>query len=208
MRVAFLQVLRFILLFFWQVQDISLSLQEQIGRTSICHSATILSNAVMYCGTTKDDFLRANRDWMARSSYWAKFSVVASLGVIHKVCVCVCVCFAPVDFPHRTPFVVCDGHVCSLEQGHLSQAKTVLKNFLPEGSTESVYGKSGSLYGLGLIVANHGHSEIDYLSAHLKKAEAMADQNAAPTVQHGACLGLGLAAMGTHNESELTWMDA
>eukprot|EP00048_Salpingoeca_helianthica_P022316 m.17581 g.17581 ORF g.17581 m.17581 type:complete len:928 (-) comp7164_c0_seq1:44-2827(-) len=148
--------------------------REQVGRSTVCHSATILSNAIMHCGTTNDAFLRANRDWMARSSYWAKFSVVASIGVIHK--------------------------------GHLSQAKSVLASFLPKegAANDSVFGKSGALYALGLIVANHGHAEIDYLATQLSKAEKLADQAAAPTVQHGACLGLGLAAMGTQNEKIFT----
>ena len=44
---------------------------------------------------------------------------------------------------------------------------------------------------MGLIHANHGGNIIDYLLNQLKGA-----QNEA--VKHGGCLGLGLAAMGTH----------
>lgn len=47
---------------------------------------------------------------------------------------------------------------------------------------------------LGLIHANHGNAEvISYLRDQLMKATTSA-------ARHGACLGLGLAAMGTHDE--------
>lgn len=46
----------------------------------------------------------------------------------------------------------------------------------------------------GLIHANHGSVEvIAYLRDQLLKATTSA-------ARHGACLGLGLAAMGTHDE--------
>lgn len=39
----------------------------------------------MHCGTTSDQFLRDNLDWLAKATNWAKFTATASLGVIHKV---------------------------------------------------------------------------------------------------------------------------
>lgn len=47
------------------------------------------------------------------------------------------------------------------------------------------------MYALGLIHANHGGNIIEYLMSQLKEAQ---NEN----VRHGGCLGLGLAAMGTH----------
>jgi 26S proteasome regulatory subunit N2 len=38
----------------------------------------------MHCGTTSDQFLRDNLDWLAKATNWAKFTATASLGVIHK----------------------------------------------------------------------------------------------------------------------------
>ena len=38
----------------------------------------------MHCGTTSDQFLRDNLDWLSRATNWAKFTATASLGVIHK----------------------------------------------------------------------------------------------------------------------------
>jgi len=57
---------------------------KDIVRNSICHSATVISNAFMHCGTTSDTFLRNNLEWLGRATNWAKFTATASLGVIHK----------------------------------------------------------------------------------------------------------------------------
>ena len=35
-------------------------------------------------GTTQDTFLRENLDWLGKSTNWAKFTAVASIGVVHK----------------------------------------------------------------------------------------------------------------------------
>lgn len=56
------------------------------------------------------------------------------------------------------------------------------------------YKEGGALYALGLIHANHGTpTVINYLVEQLGAAYA------AP-LKHGACLGLGLTAMGTHDK--------
>lgn len=55
-----------------------------IGRNSVFHSALVLSNSVMYAGTTSDAFLRDDQQWITQANNWAKFGVVGSLGVIHK----------------------------------------------------------------------------------------------------------------------------
>ena len=44
------------------------------SRNSVCHSATVLSNALMHAGTTVDTFLRENLDWLSRATNWARFS--------------------------------------------------------------------------------------------------------------------------------------
>jgi 26S proteasome regulatory subunit N2 len=38
----------------------------------------------MYSGTTTDTFLRENFEWLRQATNWAKFSAIASLGVIQK----------------------------------------------------------------------------------------------------------------------------
>lgn len=57
---------------------------KDIVRNSICHTATVIANAFMHCGTTSDTFLRNNLEWLARATNWAKFTATASLGIIHK----------------------------------------------------------------------------------------------------------------------------
>lgn len=57
---------------------------KEAVRNSVCHSATVMANSFMHCGTTCDQFLRDNLEWLARATNWAKFTATASLGVIHK----------------------------------------------------------------------------------------------------------------------------
>ena len=35
-------------------------------RVSICHTATVIANGLMHSGTTHDQFLRDNLDWLSR----------------------------------------------------------------------------------------------------------------------------------------------
>lgn len=53
-------------------------------RTATAHNATLLSNGIMHLGTTCDDFLRDNLEWISRATNWNKFNAVSSLGLIHK----------------------------------------------------------------------------------------------------------------------------
>lgn len=133
---------------------------KEAVRVSICHTATVIANAFMHSGTTSDQFLRDNLEWLARATNWAKFSATSSLGVIHR--------------------------------GHESESLALMQSYLPkESGPSSGYSEGGGLYALGLIHANHGANIIEYLMAQLKDAQ---NEN----VRHGGCLGLGLAAMGTH----------
>ena len=51
---------------------------------SVTHNATVVANALMYCGTTLDGFLVDNLEWLGRATNWAKFTATASIGAIHK----------------------------------------------------------------------------------------------------------------------------
>lgn len=135
---------------------------KEAVRVSICHTATVIANAFMHSGTTSDQFLRDNLDWLARATNWAKLTATASLGVIHR--------------------------------GHEADSLALMQSYLPkETGPSSGYSEGGSLYALGLIHANHGANIIEYLMNQLKDAQ---NEN----VRHGGCLGLGLAAMGTHRQ--------
>ncbi|RKP20282.1 26S proteasome regulatory complex, non-ATPase subcomplex, Rpn2/Psmd1 subunit [Rozella allomycis CSF55] len=54
------------------------------AKSSISMNGLMFSHAFMNAGTTDDTFLRNNVEWMQKASLWSKFSVTASLGVIHK----------------------------------------------------------------------------------------------------------------------------
>lgn len=54
------------------------------GRSAVLHNAVVVTHAFMNCGTTQDTFLRENLDWLGKANNWAKFTAVASIGVVHK----------------------------------------------------------------------------------------------------------------------------
>ncbi|KAL9688106.1 hypothetical protein QQ045_032520 [Rhodiola kirilowii] len=111
-------------------------------RNSVCHSATIYSNAIMHAGTTVDTFLRENLDWLSRASNWAKFSATAGLGVIHR------------------------GH---LQQGRSLMAPYLPQG--GAGGGASPYSEGGALYALGLIHANHGENIKQFLRDSLRSTD-------------------------------------
>lgn len=83
-----------------------------------------------------------------------------------------------------------------VHKGNIHQSMTLLQPYLPQGGeSTSPYSESGALYALGLIHANKGgngdSATIKYLS------EALRNCGNNEIVQHGACLGIGLAAMAT-----------
>lgn len=132
------------------------------------HSAIYWANALMQAGSTNDEFLRKNMDWLSHASNWAKFSAAASLGVIHT--------------------------------GHLDSGRTVLAPYLPKvGGGGSPYAEGGALFAMGLIHARASET-TEGERQYLKDQLAAATHEAA---QHGACLGLGTAAMASQDVSLL-----
>jgi 26S proteasome regulatory subunit N2 len=81
-----------------------------------------------------------------------------------------------------------------IHRGHISQGRALMAPYLPREaggpSGGSPFSEGGALYALGLIHAGHGGPIRPFLSASLRAA-------ASEVVQHGACLGLGLASMAT-----------
>ncbi|KAL6582006.1 26S proteasome non-ATPase regulatory subunit 1 B [Orobanche minor] len=78
--------------------------------------------------------------------------------------------------------------------GHLQQGRSLMAPYLPQGGAGggggSPYSEGGALYALGLIHANHGEGIKQFLRESLRSTNV-------EVIQHGACLGLGLAALGT-----------
>ena len=91
------------------------------------------------------------------------------------------------------------GSIGVVHKGQVHQSMQLLQPYLPvQGRSSSPYSEAGALYALGLIHASKGGAgdskTIEYISNALRNA----GNN--EIVQHGACLGIGLAAMATGNE--------
>lgn len=83
-----------------------------------------------------------------------------------------------------------------IQKGQIKDSLQILSPYLPQpgqprGSGNSIYCEGGALYALGIIHSNNGEAVRDYLLNYVK------DDKTNEVVQHGACLGLGLAALAT-----------
>ncbi|CAO3644071.1 unnamed protein product [Cunninghamella echinulata] len=119
------------------------------SRHSIYHSALTFANAFMHAGTTSDEFLRQNLEWLSRATNWTKFSATAALGVIHK------------------------GQLAQ----SMNLLAPYLPQEGAQGGSE--YSEGGSLYALGLINANHGKDVLSFLKKALKDTEKEVIQHGA-----------------------------
>ncbi|KAK7059054.1 proteasome regulatory particle base subunit [Paramarasmius palmivorus] len=84
-----------------------------------------------------------------------------------------------------------------IHKGFFEQGMTILGPYLPQNGGESTipgaaYSEGGALYALGLINAGCGTEISGFLRESLRNAQG-------EIVQHGAALGLGIAAMGSKN---------
>jgi 26S proteasome regulatory subunit N2 len=84
-----------------------------------------------------------------------------------------------------------------IHKGYFEQGMTILGPYLPQAGGESnvsgaAYSEGGALYALGLINAGCDTAVTGYLRDALKAAQG-------EVVQHGAALGLGVAAMASKN---------
>lgn len=98
-------------------------------------------NAFANAGTSSDQFLRDNLEWLGRASNWSMFSATAALGVIHKGSLAKAMTVLGPYLPRA------DG---------------------TSAAHSSPYSEGGSLYALGLINAGHGHEAVEYLVDKLK----------------------------------------
>ncbi|RKO98605.1 hypothetical protein CXG81DRAFT_15699 [Caulochytrium protostelioides] len=83
-----------------------------------------------------------------------------------------------------------------IHKGQVENGRAIVEPYLPqEGvSSGSQFSEGGSLFALGLIHANYaGASVLQFLTGHLKSTQS-------EVIQHGACLGIGVAGMASANE--------
>ncbi|RKP15249.1 armadillo-type protein, partial [Piptocephalis cylindrospora] len=85
-----------------------------------------------------------------------------------------------------------------IHKGHLHQSMTLLKPYLPAEAqaspSASAHSEGGSLYALGMIHANQGTPKI------LRYLRQVINTHDDSVIRHGACLGLGLAGLSSHDE--------
>ncbi|KIK70882.1 hypothetical protein GYMLUDRAFT_66097 [Collybiopsis luxurians FD-317 M1] len=121
-------------------------------RSSIYHTALTLQNAFMHSGTTSDQFLRDNLEWLGLASNWSKFSATAGLGVIHK------------------------GYY---EQGMTILGPYLPQNGSESSIPGAAYSEGGALYALGLINAGCGTEISGFLRDALRSAQGEVVQHGA-----------------------------
>eukprot|EP00966_Prymnesium_polylepis_P103828 2404264-Prymnesium_polylepis.1 len=102
----------------------------------------------------------------------------------------------PRPFCHRAPLPAgAQATLGVIHKGHIKQARQLLAPYLPQaGMSASPFSEGGALYALGIIHANHGADIRSYL------LDALRNAGTNETVQHGAALGIGIAAMATEDD--------
>ncbi|CAD7968179.1 unnamed protein product [Amoebophrya sp. A120] len=87
-----------------------------------------------------------------------------------------------------------------VHRGHIKESKNILAAYLPREDaqggqqTSGSYAEGGALFAMGLVHGNYYDKEVEeYLLKQLKQGQH------SEILRHGACLGLGLSSMGTHN---------
>ena len=141
-------------------------------RNSTLHQATVAAHGFMFAGTANTSFVQEQMEWFKRSSNWAKFSAAASIGVIHR------------------------------PKGTLDQSMAELRLYLPQdGASTSPYSEGGALYALGIIHAAKSGGLTGEGSVVKYLTETLDAHGPNEPIQHGGCLALGLAAMGTADEA-------
>ena len=79
----------------------------------------------------------------------------------------------------------------AIHKGHVANGRALMAPYLPReggGGSGSPYAEGGALYALGLMYTQHGGPIRGFLAQCLRGASS-------EIVQHGACLGLGLASI-------------
>lgn len=116
---------------------------------SLHHQALSCANGFTQAGSTNDEFLRKNLDFLSHASNWAKFSAAASLGSIHK------------------------------GQNERSRELLSAYLPKTGGVSGSAYSEGGALMAMGLIHAGQGEEIVPYLLEQLGQSESEVVQHGA-----------------------------
>ncbi|XP_023577829.1 26S proteasome non-ATPase regulatory subunit 1 [Octodon degus] len=168
-------------------------------RNSVCHTATVIANSFMHCGTTSDQFLRDNLEWLARATNWAKFTATASLGVIHKghekEALQLMATYLPKDTSPGSAYQE-GGGLYALGLIHANHGGDIidyLLNQLKNASNDIV--RHGGSLGLGLAAMGTARQDVyDLLKTNLYQDDAVTGE--------AAGLALGLVMLGSKNAQD------
>ncbi|XP_067949261.1 26S proteasome non-ATPase regulatory subunit 1-like [Watersipora subatra] len=163
-------------------------------RNSVCHSATVIANAYMHCGTTSDQFLRDNLEWLAKSTNWAKFTATASLGVVHKGhendALSLMAQYLPRDSTGGSPYSE-GGGLYALGLIHTNHGANIMEyllNQLKDATDEQ--NRHGGCLALGLAAMSTERSDVyEQLKSNLYLDDAVAGE--------AAGIAMGLVMLGS-----------
>lgn len=51
---------------------------------SMFHNAVSLANGLVHAGTTNDDFIRKNMEWLGAATNWCKYTAISTLGLVYR----------------------------------------------------------------------------------------------------------------------------
>lgn len=165
-------------------------------RHPICHTATVISNGIMHCGTTSDQFLRDNLEWLSRAINWSKFTATASLGLIHKKhekeALNLMQQYLPKDSSSNSGYTE-GGGLYALGLIHANHGAAItdyLLNQLKEAKNEAT--KHGGCLGLGLAAMGTNRQDVyEELRTNLQHDDAVTGE--------AAGIGIGLVMLGSKN---------
>ncbi|XP_005095836.1 26S proteasome non-ATPase regulatory subunit 1 [Aplysia californica] len=172
-------------------------------RNSVCHTATVIANSFMHCGTTSDQFLRDNLEWLSRATNWAKFTATASLGVIHKghekEALNLMSQYLPKDVSPGSSYSEGGGLYALglIHANHGGEITDYLLNQLKDATTDMV--RHGGCLGLGLAAMGSARHDIyEQLKFNLFQDDAVTGE--------AAGLAMGLVMLGTKSSTAITDM--
>ncbi|KAJ1902049.1 proteasome regulatory particle base subunit [Kickxella alabastrina] len=174
------------------------------SRLSLAHSAITFANAFMHAGTTVDNFLRDNLEWLSRANSWSKFSATAALGVIHhghiKHGLSLLQPYLPEDKMSASPFSEGGAffalgliHSCHGSDQVIAYLQDALVSYTGQNS-EILH--HGACLGLGAAGMGSGSEDMSQALKNVLYADSAVSGEA-------AALGLGMVMMGSNNDEIL-----
>ncbi|CAL4157776.1 unnamed protein product, partial [Meganyctiphanes norvegica] len=175
---------------------------KEAVRASVCHTATVIANAFMHTGTTSDQFLRDNLDWLSRATNWAKMTATASLGVIHrgheKEALSLMQAYLPKE--SNSPGYAESGSLYALGLIHANHGGNIIEYLLNQtkDATSDIIRHGGCL-GLGLAAMGTQRTDVyEQLKYSLFQDDAVTGE--------AAGLAMGLVMLGSANEQAVSDM--